>query len=53
MNTAMTKAMTKCKFTVKNSSLKCWFSPIFVPDTKTISVYNFIALLKKQIGYNE
>ena len=40
--------MTKCKFIVKNSSLKCWFAflHIFVADTKIIFVYHFVALLR-------
>ena len=42
--------VTKCKFTVKNSSLKlAVFSPIFVADTKITFVYNFVAPLRKNI----
>ena len=40
--------VTKDKFIVKNSSFEMLvvFSPIFVADTKTTSVYNFVAPLK-------
>ena len=44
--------MTKCRFIVKNNSLKFLdvFWPIFVEDTKINFLYNFIAPLKKIIG---
>ena len=46
--------LTKCKFIVKNSSFKMLvvLSPIFVVDTKTISVYNFVAPLSTLIALN-
>ena len=39
--------VTKCKFNVKNSSFEMLvvFSAIFVADTKTTFLYNFVAHL--------
>ena len=46
--TLASKKAANCKFIVKNSSLKMLvvFSPIFVADTKTTFVYNFVAPLR-------
>ena len=46
--------MTKCKFIVKNCSLKYWlrFLHIFVPDTKITFVYNFVAPLTNKVINN-
>ena len=43
--------VTKCKFIVKNSSFEMLvvFSPIFVADTKTTFVHNFVGPLKTAI----
>ena len=36
---------SKCEFSLKNSSLTCWFLPIFVVDTEILFVYDFVAPL--------
>ena len=41
--------VTKCKFIVKKNSLTTVFSPIFVADTKIISVYNLVNPLNNNI----